>query len=239
MAPLLHRLPFKAIYLLYFFVVMLFIQLPCWLIYYSWRPNRPRRSWTLHRTICARILRKLTQLPTAVGILTNRDLSLEVPQKDLRRYNSRFVWIPELEDEDIVGMVRECAVKAGVKSIAIPAYWILKQGIKWSPAYERARKDEKVILYFHGGAFMVRSLSPPYLVLVLTFVSDGNRTPISSNLDCSQGNPQIFCVSLPIVIGRLPAQFRPSSGTEEPIPGRSPRCNRGVQLSCLRGRIPG
>ena len=48
-----------------------------------------------------------------------------------------------------------------VESITIPAYWFLKDGIKWSTEYEKAREDEKVLLYLHGGAFVVRF---PFLV---------------------------------------------------------------------------
>jgi len=161
MVPLLHRQPFKGIYLLGFSVFMVFIQLPWWLVYYSWRPNRPRKSWTLRRTISVRMLRNFAwQLPFKLGVRGGHDISLEVPQKELEPLNSRFVWIPELEKEDIVGMVEEYATRAGVKSIAIPAYWILKDGTKWSPAYDKAQKDEKVLLYTHGGAFIV--CSPPF-----------------------------------------------------------------------------
>jgi len=159
MVPLLYRQPFKGIYLLGFVAFMIFIRLPYWLIYYSWRPNRPRKGWTLFRTIRVQILRNFAwQLPFKVGVLGRRNLSLEVPQEELEPLNSRFVWIPELEKEDIVGMVEEHATRAGVRSIAIPAYWILKEGAKWSPAYDKAQKDEKVLLYTHGGAFMVCSL---------------------------------------------------------------------------------
>jgi len=201
MAPLFHRRPFKVIYLLGFFAFMVFIQLPCWLIYYSWRPNRPRKSWTLSRTINLRILRKLALLPFKAGILSNRDLSLEVPQEELGSFNSRFVWIPELEKEEIVGMVAEHAARAGIKSIAIPAYWILKDGAEWSPAYDKAQKDETVLLYLHGGAFMVRLLFPSHPFLALTFVADGDRTPIPPDSICSQGDTQIFHISLPGIVG--------------------------------------
>ena len=178
MAPLFHRQPFKAIYLLGFLVVMVFIQLPCWLIYYSWRPNRPRKTWTLQRTVGTRMVRKFTQLPLKVGLVTTRDLSLEVPQKDLESFNARFVWVPELGKEDIVGMMGEYATRARVESIAIPAYWFLKDGVKWSLACEKAQKDEKVLLYLHGGAFVVRSFSSLYLDFTLIFVIDGNCSPI-------------------------------------------------------------
>jgi len=157
MSPLLHRQPFKGIYLLGFSAFVAFIQLPWWLIYYSWRPNRPRKSWTLRRTICVQMLRHFAwQLPIKLGVFSKRDLSLEVSQEELEPLSSRFVWISELEKGDIVGVVGEHATRAGVKSIAIPAYWILKDGTKWSPAYDKAQKNEKVLLYFHGGAFMVR-----------------------------------------------------------------------------------
>ena len=161
MAPLLHRQPLKTIYSLAFFVVVAFIRLPCWLIYYSWPPNRPRKTWTLQRTIWAQIIRELGQLPFEAGLLGDRNLSLEVPQKELESFNARFAWIPELEKEDIAGVVGERAARAGVESITIPAYWFLKDGIKWSTEYEKAREDEKVLLYLHGGAFVVRF---PFLV---------------------------------------------------------------------------
>ena len=236
MAPLLHRQPFKAIYFLAFLVVIPFIRLPCWLIYHSWRPNRPRRTWTLRRTVGTRMIRKFTQLPLKIGLLTNLDLSLEALPKGLGLFNARYVWVPELGKEDIVGMVGERAARAGVESIAIPAYWILKNGIKWSPEYEKAREDEKVLLYFHGGAFVVRFFSS-YPVFALTFVTDGNCVPTSPNSICPQGNTQIFYISLQSVIGRLPTQLRASFGIKEPVPSCGHRRSRGVQVPCLQGRI--
>ena len=237
MAPLLHRQPYKTIYLLGFAVVTVFVQLPCWLIYYSWPPNRPRANWTLHRTINAWLIRRISQLPFRIGIFSNRDLSLEVPQEELESHNARFVWIPELEKEDVVGLVAKHADRAGIKSIAIPAYWFLKEGTKWSPAHDKAQKDEKVLLYIHGGAFAVRLFSPSWQISVLTLTADGHRAPISPNGVHSQGNRQSFHISLPSVIDRLPTQFRPSLGTKEPIPNRGHRRHCWIQISRLRGRI--
>jgi hypothetical protein len=90
-----------------------------------------------------------------LGVLDKRDLSLEVSQRELESLNARFVWVPELEKEDLVGLVAEHAARAGVRSIAIPAYWIFKEGSGWRPEREGARGDEKVMLYFHGGGFVV------------------------------------------------------------------------------------
>ena len=239
MAPFLYRQPFKAMYIFGFLATMAFIQLQCWLIYYSWRPNRPRKNWTLRRTINVQIIRNLSKLPFKVGVRSNRDLSLGVPQGELERYNSRFVWIPELEKEDIVGMIGEYAKRAGVKSMTVPAYWILKDNVKWLPAYEKAQKDEKVIMYIHGGAFMVQFFSPLYPVPILTFATDGNSTPVSPNSVYSQGDTQTFHISLPSVVGRLPTQLRAPLRVRKPVPSCSPRYNRDIQVSCLRGRISG
>ena len=42
----------------------------------------------------------------------------------------------ELEKEDIVEMTEEYAARGRIKSGSIPAYCILKEGIKWSPAHD-------------------------------------------------------------------------------------------------------
>ena len=129
MAIALHRGPFKVIYLFSLFIGEVFIQFPCWLIYYSWRPNRPRKTWTLCHTIHVRILQNLTPLLFRLGLCVGRDLSLEVPQKALDSLNATFVRIPDPEKDDIVGIVGEHAARAGIKSI-IPAYWILREGTR-------------------------------------------------------------------------------------------------------------
>ena len=161
--------PLKLVHLFGLFLTIPFIQLPWWLVYYSWRPNRPRKSWTLRRTIVVRATRRAVQLAFRFGVRENYDPSLDAPQEELEPFNARFVRIPKL-DEDIVGVVAEHAARTGAESIAVPAYWILKKGTHWSPAYENAQEDEKVMLYFHGGAFVVRFLSPFLPVPALTLV---------------------------------------------------------------------
>ena len=81
-----------------------------------------------------------------------------------------------LPSRPIPGMVAEHAASVRIKSIAIPVHWILKDGAEWSPAYDKARKDE-MILCFHSGAFMVWLCSPPHPFFELTFVIDGYRHP--------------------------------------------------------------
>ena len=208
------RNPLRVISIFCYLITIPLIRLPFWLIYYSWRPNRPRKNWTLSRTINAQVLRKLTRLPFKLGVVLGQDLSLEVPQEELESVNARFVWVPELGEEDIVGVVAEHANRAGVKSIAIPAYWMLKEGTKWSLEYDKAGEGEKVMLYIHGGGFVVRFFPPLFPVFAPTLISDWIRTSISPGVIASQGITQVFHVSLQSIVGRLPAErgashFRP------------------------------
>ena len=228
----------RVIFILCYLITIPLIRLPFLLIYYSWRPNRPRKNWTLGRTINVQVLRKLTKLPLKFGVADRRDLSLEVPQEDLEPLNVRFVWIPELDEKDIVGVVAEHADRAGVKSIAIPAYWMLKEGTKWSPEYDKAGQSEKVMLYFHGGGFVVCFFPPFFPVFAPTLISGWICTSISPNSIDSQGIAQAFHVSLQSIVGRVPTKRRASRfRSRKPVSERSHRRDCGVQISRLRDGI--
>ena len=73
--------------------------------------------------------------PIIVFYFLSSPYSIEVPQKELESLNARFVWVPELGEEDIMGIVAEHAERAGVESIVIPAYWIMKEGLELSPTH--------------------------------------------------------------------------------------------------------
>ena len=120
------RNPLRVILILFYLITIPLIRLPFWLIYYSWRPNRPRKSWTLGRTINAQILRRLTKLSLKFGVVDGLDPSFEVPQEELESLNARFVWIPELGEEDIVGVV------GGMTIVAVPC-GVGGRGTFWCP----------------------------------------------------------------------------------------------------------
>lgn len=63
--------------------------------------------------------------------------------------------VPEL----ITGKVKDWAEKAGVASIRIPGYWIHKKGTNIAVG-QRPEKDEKVVYFLHGGAYMLFSAHP-------------------------------------------------------------------------------
>jgi len=153
MVELLLYQPFKSLYTLYFFADLLLFKVPLWLIYYSRRANRPRNSWTLTRSVMVRVIRAVVALPQRIGF-SNRDLSKDVPQSKLKKFDARFVRVDGLEDSELVGEIRDFAEQAGVQPVSVPCFW-LRRGIKWIPEHEKAGEDEKVILHIHGGAFLV------------------------------------------------------------------------------------
>ena len=112
-------------------------------------------------------------------------------KKELESLNARFVWILELEKEDIAGMVVEHAARAGIVSIAIPAYWIPREGTRWSLEHKKARKDENVILYLRGGGFAVRFFSLLHPALLPIPISDGGQLFIPPNRIVRQRDAQV------------------------------------------------
>ena len=139
------------------------------------------------------------------GSVDGHNLPSGVPQAELEPLNAKFVWVPEL-GEDLEGIVAEHAARVGARSIAVPADWILKEGSRWSPEHDKAQKDEKVMLYFHGGVFVVGFFFfRPHFVLTLPsgWVCLSN----SPNGGPCQGIAQVFHVSLQGVVGRLQSQF--------------------------------
>ena len=100
----------------------------------------------------------------------------------------------------------EHAARAGIMSIAIPAYWILREGTRSSPEHEKGRKDE-VMLYLRGCGFAVRFFSLLHPTLLPIPISDGDRLSIPPNSIVRQRNAQVLYVSLQSIVGRLPTQL--------------------------------
>jgi hypothetical protein len=154
MGKLLLYQPFKFLYVVYFATSILLFKVPLWFIYYSRRANRPRNSWSLTRSVLVRIIRAAITLPQDLGYPT-RDLSRDVPQSELKKFNARFVRIDGIEADDLVGEIRDFAEQAGVQPVSVPCFWSLKRGVEWTPEHEKAGEDEKVVLHLHGGVFLV------------------------------------------------------------------------------------
>lgn len=69
------------------------------------------------------------------------------------------VWLDPISEELIVGDLKQWAETASVNPIRIPGYWMQNKGLE-SPFDAKPAPGEKVILFFHGGAYTKLSAHP-------------------------------------------------------------------------------
>ncbi|KIJ38888.1 hypothetical protein M422DRAFT_32962 [Sphaerobolus stellatus SS14] len=156
MAPLLHRQPWKGLFLLLWAIQLVF-KIPFWAIKSLPRSRRPRPSWSISRCVRLYTLRSTMEFPVKLGLVLKRDLTVEVANSTLK--NSKFVWIPGLREDFIQGELKEYADKAGVKPSRVPGYWQYKVGTL-TESVEPPKDGEKVVYHAHGGALYLGSAHP-------------------------------------------------------------------------------
>lgn len=135
--------PLKAVYITGR-LLSLGALLPVWTI--SSIVSRPRASWTVKEAVMTNMIRWLMPLNAQCGISPLvLDKTKEVPQHELKE--TSFVWLDPVPDEFITGIAKDDKVKA----VRIPGYvWP-----KGKPLTEIAGDEELVMLWIHGGGYMM------------------------------------------------------------------------------------
>lgn len=153
MVQLLEYQPIKTFYLVYFFGTLILVKIPIWFCSYLSPTHRPRRTWTIGRSLIVRSLQELFTIKIRLKP-SNRDPSEEVSDSSLT--DAKFVWLEPISEDSplICGEIRRIADLTGAKPAKIAGYWFLKKGTKWIGP--KAKLDETVVLHIHGGAFYVR-----------------------------------------------------------------------------------
>ncbi|KAF8590744.1 alpha/beta-hydrolase [Ramaria rubella] len=118
---------------------------------------RPRPNWSIRKCLFVYTLREMMRLPSIIGLKHSRDLNEEVPDSTLK--DARFAWIDGIDDEYILGELREYAKIAGVNAARIPGYWQFRPGKTIRGALQ-AQEGEKIVYHFHGGGMIVGSAHP-------------------------------------------------------------------------------
>lgn len=139
------RQPVKSLFLLYVGLSILFVRLPYWVVTSLVPAWRPRRSWSMRRTIMVRVM--------VVFVDALFKTQLPPPAQDLKTVEKEaskngFVWIdptPEL----IGGEIKAMADRNGVRPERIPGFWWGAKGPD-GVAGQLAGKGEKVVYYLHG-----------------------------------------------------------------------------------------
>ncbi|KAJ8496084.1 hypothetical protein ONZ51_g1350 [Trametes cubensis] len=132
MGKVLNRQPFKSLYLVYVATSLVFVKLPIWTLYYLPRSTRPRRAWSLKRTLIVRTIQTLFATGRTVDMRGGAKPAvadkLDDADKVLRDANAKSAWIEPIPEELFCGELRRYAEITGVAPVRIPGYWMLKKG---------------------------------------------------------------------------------------------------------------
>ncbi|KAI0041520.1 alpha/beta-hydrolase [Auriscalpium vulgare] len=148
------RQPFKALYLTGAIATLLLVRLPFQVIRNIVPAWRPRRTWSLGRSVLVSVYSSFIEILYNTSLLSAPALDDAAKTPD----PVGFVWVQPTPDL-IVGDVREAASVNKVESVRIAGFW---SGVKDADgkAGQKATATEKVIYHFHGGGFVMGTAHP-------------------------------------------------------------------------------
>ncbi|KAF8903472.1 alpha/beta-hydrolase [Gymnopilus junonius] len=151
---LLHRQPFKALYILAELTNIVLLHVPFWIIASIPKSSRPRPSWSITRSVLVYGLRRYFILNSKVGGILKSPNYLAL-QGGKEVYG---IWVSPAPDL-LQGRIREQCEKAGSESIRLPGYWYTRKGETFDRKYKPSGAD-KVLYTLHGGGFVAFSAHP-------------------------------------------------------------------------------
>ena len=138
--------PWKALYLLYAAVTFPVVRLPVWLVRAAVPALRPRRAWTMKRTLGRDAIAYILGVWYQVGM--PREPS--DPARDSKNAAATgFVWVDPVPQELVVGDIAEYARRNEVEPVKSFGYWFGPKAEDGSHG-QPAGKDERVVYYLHG-----------------------------------------------------------------------------------------
>ncbi|KAJ3842224.1 alpha/beta-hydrolase [Lentinula raphanica] len=145
--------PWKAVYIS-FGAILLLIRIPYWVLRNLLPAFRPRRSWSLARSVILEILNATTAILLEIGLPEEEHLKSIALASD----RNGFVWV-EPRSDLVMGEIQQFAEANGVHSERIGGFWY---GSKDSGGRvgHKARPGDKVVLFLHGGGFVAGSGAP-------------------------------------------------------------------------------
>ncbi|KAJ6574703.1 alpha/beta-hydrolase [Mycena capillaripes] len=135
--------PLKVLYLTSAICFLLFVRIPIWTVQYAFPFGRPRRQWTLRRSLIVSCLHAFLDVMYSTTILQSP--SIEKLAKE--GGNSGFVWI-EATPSFIVGDILKKAKQNGVEAVRTGGFWFGKRGTD-GKAGQKAGPNEMVFYHFH------------------------------------------------------------------------------------------
>ena len=137
--------PFKSLYILASLVSVI-IRLPYWTIAYAHPAHRPRRSWSLWRSISVHLFSVYIKSMYAVGLPTPESN----PTKDsANAATSGFTRIDAVPEDLVKGEIAEMAKMNNVEPVYTYGYWYGKRGTE-SGHSQKAAPGDRVLYFLHG-----------------------------------------------------------------------------------------
>ncbi|CAA7259121.1 unnamed protein product [Cyclocybe aegerita] len=146
--------PLKGLFLTYQLLTTLCIRFPLWVLLNLPQSWRPRRSWSLKRSILVNLVRQLLNTNSQTGPYIKMPNHLAItPGVDVNG-----VWVLAA-NHLVTGNLKLWAEIAGVTSIRVPGYWTHKKGSTIGVG-AAPNLGEKVAYMLHGGAYIRLSAHP-------------------------------------------------------------------------------
>lgn len=155
-----YRQPLKTLYLLSQFCFVLLFRLPLLCFRNVLRSQRPSPNWTWLQSISVTMIRVVVRIGTNAGAIqsrkdvTRQDMPSEKEVRKACGSSCKAVWVEPVDEDDIVGEVRNLMIANRVKPAGVAAYWY-GDSIADAPI-QKAAPNEKVLVQFHGGGYVVR-----------------------------------------------------------------------------------
>ncbi|OCH88431.1 alpha/beta-hydrolase [Obba rivulosa] len=154
--------PIKTIYTVGTLLYLL-CCLPVWTVVGLVPAFRPRRSWTLKRTLIVKSYRVLLRMMfnTAIIVPGPPDKYASTARE------SGFVWVDATPDL-VNGEIRDMAQINEVKAEKTCGFWYGPRGSDGEPG-QRASEGEKVVYHMHGGGYIMGTAHPSNKSVVTCF----------------------------------------------------------------------
>ncbi|PPQ77958.1 hypothetical protein CVT25_015433 [Psilocybe cyanescens] len=177
--------PWKALYLATS-TVTLFLQLPIYAVIYVLPGARPRRSWSIGRSLAIFAFRSLINVlynisPTLMdGVLPAEGMT---PKQLSEAETYGFVWV-DGAPEFVTGEIKDTALLNEVTPARTSGYWYGKRDPS-DKVGQKASPNERVIYHFHGGGFVSGTAHPSNRPL---------KTLLEGLMQHIPGEPRVFAL---------------------------------------------
>lgn len=155
-----YRQPYKTFYVIYQFGFLFLLQLPVLCIKFILPSLRPSRNWNWLQSIFVIVIRRFVRIGTNAGVLQKKKDVTKVDMPSVRAVRRKCgshchaVFLDPLSEDDVVGEVKDLMVENDVHPAGVAIYWY-GEDIADTPL-EKAGANEKVVVHFHGGGYIVR-----------------------------------------------------------------------------------